>query len=237
MTMLSLPERYEGPRWGWANGGVIAGTLAGLLSSPSGSAVEVRLSRPVPLETKIEAVHSDGTVALHHDGELLAAAHHVAEPPPEGPVVELARAREAQLSGPAVPADTHPASGCFVCGPAHPNGLHLQPGWVDLERTVAATVWQPPSELADERGLLPIEIAWGALDCPSWYGGTEGRMALLGTLRGRQVEDLRAGEEYIVTGWRTGGAGRKAFAGASIRTAAGELLASSSAIWIYPRTD
>ena len=237
MSTLSLPGRYEGPGPGWANGGIIAGTVAGLLDGASDRPVEVRLQRPVPLDTPLEAVHDDGSAALASRGEVLATARHVDEAPPEGPVVDRNAAARGRSAGPTVAPEDHMAPGCFICGPRHPGGLNLQPGWVDEEHTVAATLWEPPRELADERGVLPREIVWGALDCPSWYAGTDRTAALLGTLRGRILSDVRPGEELIVTGWGESASGRKAFAGASLRRPDGELVASSAAIWIYPRRD
>ncbi len=237
MSTLSLPARYEGPRPGWANGGIIAGTVAGLLDVPADAPVEVRLERPVLLETPLEVVRGDDEVALRHDGQILARARRAEEPPPEGPPVDYDVALRGQAAGPAVAPDRHMAPGCFVCGPRNPEGLHIEPGWVDDSHRIAATVWRPSPELADERGLLPREILWGALDCPSWYGGTDGHEALLGTLRGQILSDVGAGETLIVTGWGEGISGRKAFAGAALRRADGELVGASSAIWIYPRPE
>jgi hypothetical protein len=221
--------RFAGATPGHANGGVIAGTLAHTLGADAAT-VEVRLARPVPLGTPLDVVTEGEQTRLCLEGEVLVSAHVTADALPEPAPVSTAEARDTEE---VVSVANHPAPGCFVCGPGLPGGLDLQPGRV-TGRALVATTWTPPAELAEPDGALPAAIVWAALDCPSWYGAAEGKPALLGTVRGRQVRPVLPGAELVVSGWSEGVEGRKTFAGSAIHRADGDLLAVASSIWIHP---
>jgi hypothetical protein len=227
---LCVAARFAGATPGFANGGVIAGSLVDRLGGAASGTIAVRLWRPVPLDTGLDLHREDDGIVLGRDGQLLATARPDPVSPPTGRPVGL---EEAVGSRPLIPPTTHPAPGCFVCGPLHPAGLALQPGAVAAD--VAATVWRPPAEFADGAGRIPSPIVWAALDCPSWYGAARGRSALLGAITGRQFRPLLAGTPVVVTGWRVASEGRKTHGGAAIRTPDGRLVAAASTIWIHPK--
>jgi hypothetical protein len=84
--------------------------------------------------------------------------------------------------------------------------------------------------------LVPSEIVWTAIDCPSWYGWLlrDGSIpGLLGTMTGEVVRRPRAGEPHIIVAWPLeGGTGRKRFSGVALYTADGECIARARQVWI-----
>lgn len=233
---IRFDARYRGALPDHANGGIVAGALADRLTWSG--AVEVRLVRPVPLDTTLQVV-IDGTVGqLSHDDVVLASiapagaagAATVARLAIVAPRIDLDDARRPE---PVVDVHTHPAPGCFVCGPAHPDGLDLQPGMTRVPGAVA-TVWEPDVEFA-LAGHVAAPYVWAALDCPAWYGAAAGRPALLGTIVGRQLQPLPWGERVVVTGWLLHHEGRKTHAGSALHTATGELIAVAASTWIHPK--
>jgi hypothetical protein len=228
-TPVVFGTRFAGATPGYANGGVIAGTLVQILGAGA-AAVEVRLARPVPLGTPLDVVTEGDQTRLCLEGEVHVSAQVTADALPEPAPVSTAETRDTVE---VVSVANHPAPGCFVCGPGLPGGLDLQPGRV-AGRALVATTWTPPPDLAEPDGTLPPAIVWAALDCPSWYGAAEGKPALLGTVRGRQIRPLRAGAEVVVSGWSEGADGRKTFAGSAIHATDGEPIAVAASIWIHP---
>ncbi|WP_327353329.1 hypothetical protein [Streptomyces sp. NBC_01304] len=129
---------------------------------------------------------------------------------------------------------------CFGCGPdtAAGVGLRIFPSTVP-GRDLVAGAWVPDAGLADAEGLLPPEMVWAALDCPSgWAGVRIGKMgsgALTAALTGTQLRPVVAGEPYVSYSWVIGSEGRKLTAGVALATAEGELCALGEALWIKPR--
>jgi hypothetical protein len=227
---IRIAPRFAGAIPGYGNGGIVAGISARYLGLPASTPVEVRIDRPVPLDTDLTVLRDDAGLRVERAGTRLATA--VAAPrPPAGP--PRVTAADVVDPVPVVPTDPHPAPGCFVCGPANPVGLNLQPGRI-ADGAVVATVWTPPHRLATADGVLPPLLVWAALDCPSWYGAAGGRPALLGTVRAHQLAPVPVDVPVVVTGWRTGGEGRKTFAGSALATTDGEPLAVASSTWIRP---
>jgi hypothetical protein len=222
---------FAGAVPGAGNGGIVAGTLARYLSAPWGAGVEVRLERPVPLATELTVTLDDEGARLELAGTTLARAAVVQVPPTAPPRVT---ADEATQTTPVVPLATHPAPGCFVCGPANAAGLNLQPGRLP-GRPIVAAVWSPPARLGTAAGVLPPPVVWASLDCPSWYGAAGGRPALLGTVRVHQFAPVPVEEPIVVTGWRTGASDRKTHAGSALCTTAGVPLAVAASTWIHPK--
>jgi hypothetical protein len=230
-TVRRFDERFAGPYPGWTNGGYLAGVLATHLTRDGTGTTEVRIKRPVPLETDLELTVDGSGAVLHDHARALARAWGVPGAPSATEPVPIAAAT---ALAPAIDPKDHPAPGCFVCGPGRSGGLDLQPGPV-RGRDVVATVWRPPADLADDRGVMPVEIVWAALDCPAWYGAARGRGALLGTMRARCIRPLLAETPVVVTGWGNGRDGRKQAAGAAIHSRDGEPLAVASSIWLYAK--
>ncbi|MEO3812414.1 hypothetical protein ABGB17_25730 [Sphaerisporangium sp. B11E5] len=215
-----------------ANGGWIAGELAGGVDC--GDALEVTLRRPVPLDTELTVGHVANSISLTHDGVLLAEAIPVVEeltPPPFVPFNEAARAEEGfvGLRG------EHPVPGCFVCGLRAPgDGLRIFPGPVEGTDLVAAG-WRVPVITADD-GAVPEALVWAALDCPSGWAhtGPEGP-GLLGRMTARVYRQVYPNGTYSVVGRPAGRDGRKRFGASAVYEMDGTLVAVAKATWILPR--
>lgn len=230
-SVLSVPARFSGPE-GTANGGWIAGELAGEVDCDG--TVEVTLRRPVPLGTELTLGQVANSVTLSHDGVVLAEAIPVTEdltPPPFVPFNEAALAEEgfAGLRG------EHPVPGCFVCGLRAPgDGLRIFPGPVARTDLVAAG-WRVPVMLGDD-GAVPRALVWAALDCPSGWAhqGPEGP-GLLGRITARTYRQVYPNGTYSVVGRSEGRDGRKLFGTSAVYEMDGTLVATARATWILPR--
>ncbi|MFP4511703.1 MAG: hypothetical protein ACLFRV_02010 [Acidimicrobiales bacterium] len=229
LETIRFAPRYVGPMPGWVNGGVIAGRLAAELPD---EAVTVRIDRPVPIDVDLVLgiETADGLVELRdHSGDRLAFAGSTAVefddlPPTVTPAAAAA-------TTPAVPRVGHPAPGCFVCGPEHPDGLDLQPGPL-LGHPSLATTFVVRDDLAPDGGALAPSVVWAAMDCPGWYAGCDGQMALLGSMTAQQFAPMRPGDEVIVQSWKRGVDGRKVRVGVALRDGHGSVVAASHSIWI-----
>ncbi|MFC4591171.1 hypothetical protein [Sphaerisporangium corydalis] len=216
-----------------ANGGWVAGTLAGALDGAH--ALEVTLNRPVPLDTELHIGHVANSVTLSHDGRVLAEAIPVAEdvtPPPFVPFNEAARAEAgfAGLTG------HHPVPGCFVCGLRDPgDGLRIFPGPVEGTDVIAAG-WRVPMTVTEEGGGVPDALVWAALDCPSgWAHAGSGGPGLLGRLTAQVFRRVYPNGTYSVVGRATGRDGRKLYGQSAVYELDGTLVAAAHATWILPR--
>ncbi|GII83802.1 hypothetical protein Ssi03_17920 [Sphaerisporangium siamense] len=233
-TGLTVPARFRGPE-GMANGGWIAGTLAGTFAETLNGphAVEVTLRRPVPLSTALDVSHVANSASLSHEGQVLAEAIPVAEdvtPPPFVPFADAARA-EAGFAG---FSGEHPVPGCFVCGLRHPgDGLRLFPGPVEGTGVVAAG-WRVPVTVTDE-GVVPDAVVWAALDCPSgWAHAGNGGPGLLGRITAQVFRRVYPNGTYSVVARATGRDGRKLFGESAIYEVDGALVAAARTTWIIP---
>ncbi|MFC4059710.1 hypothetical protein ACFOWE_15505, partial [Planomonospora corallina] len=178
-TVVTVPARFRGPE-GIANGGWIAGTVSEALNGADhGSAVEVTLHAPTPLETPLDLRQLANTATLTHGETLLVEAIDVAEEIEAPEFVPFADAARAELGFPGLAAHAFPD--CFVCGLRAPgDGLRIFPGPVGDAELVAAG-WRVPMTAADEGGSVPDAIVWAALDCATgWAHFGPGESALLG---------------------------------------------------------
>lgn len=217
---ITIATRYEGPP-GTANGGYVAGLLAATI----GPSARVRLEAAVPLATPLLLRAGDGEAWLSLGDQRIAVAH--ADPGPAAPVdgVPFAVAERAV----AADAADHPFPGCFVCGPASVDGLHLHPGLVDSGSTVATT-WKPDP---GRTGLDAEQLMWAALDCPAGIAAMEpGVSAVLGTMTGRIARPAVSGETLVVVGRRLAVDGRKLFAASALFAADGDAVGWSESVWI-----
>ncbi|MBX6383317.1 MAG: hypothetical protein IRZ07_10170 [Microbispora sp.] len=243
-TVLTVPKRFRGPE-GTANGGWIAGTLAGTLTGGGyDSPVEVTLRRPVPLETALPVEHVGNAVVLGQDDRHLVEAIPVAEtltPPPFVPFTEAARA-EAGFPG----RFGHAIAGCFACGLREPgDGLRIFPGPVrdpeDGGELVAAG-WRVPLNVTDEQGVVPDSIVWAALDCASGWAHYRSfpprepiQPPLLGRLTGQVFRRVYPMGRYSVVARAESRDGRKLFGTSAVYEVDGTLVAAAKATWILPR--
>lgn len=129
---IRVARHYEGPP-GTTNGGWACGLAAGLLTGPGpswGTAVEVTLRAPVPLEIPIRGERTGDSAFLTAgadrlaEARLLTAAETEALAPPPG-FVPLDEARRAGAPEVCVPT---PFPGCYVCGDEREGGLRIRVG-------------------------------------------------------------------------------------------------------------
>jgi hypothetical protein len=225
---LTIDPRFNGPPDS-GNGGYTCGLLARYVDAP---VAEVTLRLPPPLGRELAIEHGeDGAVALHDGDAVVAEARPTELAPDAPPAVEWAEANEAMNDSPFIDAATHPFPSCFVCGPTRPDGdgLRIFSGPA-AARDVFAATWTPDSELAGQNGVLPTELIWAALDCPTSVPvanepGPDFRPIVLARLAVRVVAPVRAGESHTIVSWPIELDGRKRHAGAA-------LLAVARALWI-----
>jgi len=236
-TTLEIPFAFRGPPMS-GNGGYVAGRMARLLGSPG--AVEVTLRAPIPLDEPLR-VERGATVVLTQGETLIAEARpaplelEVPDPPGFDEALE-ARERSpsfAEGMNPLVPDGTgfHPV--CYCCGVDNPESRRVYAAPVRGGAQVAAA-WATEPSWGDAEGHLPLESLWTALDCPGQFAWLAAgiRTGMLGRLTGEVLRTARAGERYVVTGWRIDVERKKHFAGTAIFDAAGELVARAKAVWI-----
>lgn len=239
-TQFIIPDRFRGPPLS-GNGGYVAGAAAQLLNTSK--PVEVTLRSPIPLDQPMSVNTDESTdSATIWLGETLIAEVKVADldvAVPEAPSWD-----EAIAAAPGSPsfADNinslvpggrgfHPI--CFCCGADHKEGLQVYAAPV-LGGEQVATVWETKTQWGQADGYLPDSFLWTALDCPGQFAfmADDIKTGLLGRITGKINQPARAGEKYLVTGWRIGIEGKKHFAGTAIRDREGTVLALAKAVWI-----
>jgi hypothetical protein len=234
LPKIVIGQRFCGPP-NSGNGGYVCGVLAKDIDGPAVSVLRAR----VPLDVELNLDQRDGAAVMTDlEGALIgrgepAAAAQLPDPPPP-PSLEAARAAGRRYLG--LEQRIHPT--CFTCGPERHDGdgLRVFVGQVEgAPKGEVATVWTPQAAFADADGLVPSEVVWAALDCPGFFAWVEkeGRHgALLGTMTGEVLRRPRAGEECIIAAWPLVREGRKELAGVALFSAAGELMARASQVWI-----
>jgi hypothetical protein len=228
-----IPRRFNGPRAS-ANGGYTCGLIARYVGGPAA----VSLRSPPPLDTALELKRGpDGEVLLCHR-DLVVADGAPAEPldiePPVRPTVAQAREslrRHPWLTG------RHPFSDCYVCGAGRHDGLGMHFGNLrGHDGVTAALLIADETVPHDARGVAP-EIAWGALDCPSYVPALwEADIpSLLARMHAEVLEPIAVGEPIVATGWLLGAEGRKTYTASALLSADGRLLARARCLWVQPR--
>jgi hypothetical protein len=225
-----IPDRFNGPAAS-ANGGYAGGLLAGLIHGPA----QVILRRPPPfgVELMLERVGNGG--ALRHGETTVATATpaSIEVEPPKPPTFQQALDVSAGYAG----FTQHPFPTCFVCGPSRTeaDGLRIFPGRLP-GRQVMASPWIPDPVLADPQGLVPLELVWAALDCPTGWAATImppfQKVVVLGTLAVDVRRRPQAGRLHVLVSWPIANERRKFYAGAALWSDAGYLLAVAQATWI-----
>lgn len=225
-TEVVIERRFRGPPES-ANGGYACGVLAAGLEGPR----VATLRAPPPLDQPL-ALAIDGSETRLLDGERLlgegdgtALELEVPEPPGLEAATEASRGY--------IGFSEHQFPECFVCGPRRQpgDGLCIFPGPVADSGLVAAP-WTPDPSLAGDAGLVDARYVWAALDCPSYFGLGTTPLALLGRLTARIDRLPPLGEPLVSMGWRLGAEGRKHRCASALATAAGEVIARASALWI-----
>jgi hypothetical protein len=229
---ISVPRRFNGPLES-GNGGYSSGAIARFV----GSAAEVSLKRPVPLDTQLEVVREDGGSVRLLDGDTVVAEG--------GPATRL----EADVPPPVTPGEARAAaaryrglhdgvfSRCFVCSRAREDTFGVFAGEVE-GRPLVASPWTPLPWTADAAGRVLPEFVWAVLDCPTYFAtylGEELGPGVLARLAAKIDGSVVAGEEHVVIGWPIETEGRKRHAGSAVLSRDGQVLAVARALLIEPR--
>jgi hypothetical protein len=83
--------------------------------------------------------------------------------------------------------------------------------------------------------VLP-EIAWAALDCPSYAPSLWGeRPSLLARMHAEILEPIPLGRPVVAVGWTLSSEGRKHRSATALLASDGRMLARASALWIQLR--
>jgi hypothetical protein len=223
---MIIEARFNGPP-GSGNGGWSAGVFAA--GRGGAGPVEVTLRRPPPLDTPLTVLggagsdrDGDPTEVRDPDGHLVAEVRPVEDFPAVVPPVDRAAAVAAAAAYPGL-AD-HPFPGCYVCGPAHPDGLRIFPGRLPDGRTAAP--FRAPAR------VVPATV-WAALDCPGgWAVIAPGRPYVLGRIAVVVTALPEPGDECVVTGAMLRAEGRRALVHTSLYGPTGTLLGHARATWI-----
>lgn len=228
METLTIAGRFCGPPSS-GNGGYVCGRLAGMLG---GAGAEVTLRKPPPLDVPLAVDRrDDGTVAILHDGVLIADARAGDPAIDAPPAPDFDRAETASRAY--IGWTFHAFPSCFVCGPdrAAGDGLRIFPGPTGAH-TVAAP-WIPDPGLAGPDGDVAPEFLWAALDCPGAFAamGEAPGTFLLGRFTARLMGSVRPGDRCTLTGWQISVDGRKRHVGTALYDAAGTPLGIARAIW------
>lgn len=227
--LVSIPTRFNGPPAS-GNGGYSCGVLGSVI----GDCAEVTLRKPPPLDTAMRVARDDGEWTLL-DGNIVIATGHAATlnmEIPEPPSYERAEAAEADYLG----YHGHVFPTCFVCGPdrSHGDGLRLFTGKVG-ERDVVASHWLPTPDVAGELGEVKTRVVWGALDCPTYFGGMIAgypKHAVLGRQIAKILSPVVVGEPHVVIGWPLEEGEKRWQGGSAIFTADGKLCAFARGTWV-----
>jgi hypothetical protein len=249
---ISIPFRFRGPP-NSGNGGYVGGAVADLFDpvTRAGSAIEVTLRAPIPLDTPLTVARGSARALSVHQAETLIAEACVIDltidiPVPPG----FAEARAAEPASPSflrnvnpfLPDGTgfHPVCACCGVDTAEGEGLRVHAAAVPGFAGVAAA-WRPHRALGTAAGAatgrtgeLPLAIIWTALDCPGQFAYyVDGiRTGLLGRMTARVLRPVFAESELVVIGWRERIDGRKHFAGTALFDEHGELCAYARQTWI-----
>ena len=231
---LEIPARFNGPP-GSANGGYTCGLVAALLGD---GPAKVTLRAPPPLDTPLEVRRSAASVELLANDQLVAEAAPAAlELGVPGPVAP-AEAERASAAGYERWAGSHPFPTCVVCGPerGEGDGMQIFPGELGDGRFAAC--WTPHAAMAGPDGIVPVEIVWAALDCPTSapvvnFGN--GPACVLARLTASLGGPVMAGRQHALVSWPIEVDGRKRHSGVALFDDAGRTLACARALWIELR--
>lgn len=230
---LTVESRFAGPP-AIGHGGYVAGALAERWPS----AVQVTLWRPTPLDVELTVDTSNPERSvMRHGGDDIAEATpatldlDVPAPP------TFDQAAGASATSPSRTArnglGVHPT--CFGCGLGRDrdDGLRIAAGPIDEDVSQVADVWTPSSTLVDESGEVAHRFVVAALDCPGAFAfiAAQDPVGLLGRIVVEQIAPVRAGEDYLVIGWRVGADERKRFAGTALFDTEGAVVGRALATW------
>ena len=227
---LLIERRFRGPPDS-GNGGYSCGLLGALMPGT----VEVTLRLPPPLDTPLQVDGGPGGgIVVTSEGRIVmdAVASELDTSIPE--TVSLAAAEDAatRFAG----FQDHAFPSCFVCGPEREEGDGLRIFAGELGGDGVAAPWKPHPHFSDPSGVVPPEIVWAALDCPTgwatFHAAPDAGLMLLGRLAARLLKPVMAEQTYVTAAFPAGRDGRKHHATGAILSSDGELHAVSRATWI-----
>jgi hypothetical protein len=231
VTELIIAKRFNGPPTS-SNGGYFCGLVAAL----SPDTLTVRLMKPPPLDTPLQAVETaEGGIEVRHGAELIAQARvgELVVDPPEPPSYVETLDASLKYAG----FTEHPFPTCFVCGPRRErgDGMRVFAGPV-AGRDIVAAPWVPRKALDGGAGKVRPEFMWAAMDCPGCFAANKSGRGnwLLGELTAHVDRLVHIDEPCRVVAWHLGSKGRKHEAGTAVFDGDGELCARAKAIWIEP---
>ncbi|MCH7699594.1 MAG: hypothetical protein IH865_11710 [Chloroflexi bacterium] len=229
IDQITIPKRFCGPPES-GNGGYVCGLLAGYVSGGS----EVTLRMPPPLERPLDVVR-EGDGVLLMDGDKVVAEARPAEIDVDAPAApswdEAAVAAKRGYAN----RGNEQYNSCWVCGldRGPGDGLCIFPGPITEGSHTMAATWVPDATVAHPDGIVPPEIVWSALDCPSGFPYIQpSGVVVLGRYAVKRMTPIRRDERYIVRGWRTGDDARKLFSASALYGEDGTLCAVAKATWI-----
>ena len=232
MTALAIAKRFCGPPAS-ANGGYFCGLVASL----SAELLTVRLMKPPPLDTPLDAqTQPDGTLVVRNGPEIVAQARRADPLALDIPVPpSYLETLDASVRYPGFV--DHPFPTCFVCGPhrSRGDGLRVFAGPVN-GRKVFAAPWVPDASLDRGDGKVRPEFMWAAMDCPGCFAANKtGRGSwLLGEFTAHVDRCVHIEEPCRVLAWHISSSGRKHEAGTALFDEDGELCGRAKAVWIEP---
>jgi hypothetical protein len=233
---LCIPARCCGPSRS-AHGGYAAGALAHDAGVVRGTALEVTLHQPPPLDTPLQLDEDGDGWALRLGGAVIASAmpHEDDLETLEPVTLEQAVAATASYAG---AGGAHPFPDCFACSPQREDGLRIFPGEVGLG--LVAAPWTPdetvPADYHEYDGPAQracLAATWAALDCVGgWASDLLARPAVLGRMTA-VVDDLPVvGEPHVVVAQHLGDEGRKAHSAATLWDADGRVVGRARHVWL-----
>jgi len=228
IEQLVIDARFNGPLTS-ANGGYACGAVARFVDGPA----EVSLRHPPPLDTPLDARAGDeGGVSLWHGDTLVAEGTPAGPPevvPPVRPSVDeaLEAMRNAWDGRPELLAH------CYVCSLHRRDGLGVCFGRLPRLPELTCATFTAGPDVPQKDGALAPEIAWAALDCPSYVPALwDDGPSLLARMHGELRAPVSAGEPVVCLGWGLFGEGRKQWTASALLSADGKLLARAEALWI-----
>ena len=121
--------------------------------------------------------------------------------------------------------------GCFGCGPANPIGLHLDFDY-HPDGGVQA-LFTPGHEHQGWDGVMHGGLVTVLLDeAAAWAAAASTSMNVTGRLEVRYREPVRTGSPLTVRGWVTRQRGRTMETRAEVQSAAGQVLAEATALFL-----
>lgn len=233
----------------------MAGVEPGSTAIPVATMVEARLHKPTPTGVDMTALVVAGedatwevrTVVSDIDDHADFGEEEVGADVVMSGVVELAGHGPQPTLDDLVdlalvddlprPVSVDLATGCFVCGTQHPEGLHLYPAWVDGASVVQE--WVPDERVASDAGgfVDPAAVA-AVMDCPTVWAGRDHMAvngfggALLGGFTVAWFSRVPLGETLRIAARLESADGRKMRATAALVGLDGHVHAAASAFQV-----